>query len=211
MKIVFFDTETTDLDNKAEVIQFAGFVMNDDFKVIDGFNLFCSTTNFISDGAKKVHGLTEEIVEKNSNGNTLEDWLSYPKYNWMLTEDDVVFIAYNASFDKRLTNQTLVKHGYRSLNFGREVPCVPITNCQGRYNMCMMKAASSLYRSPRYLKLANARERGIPYGDDKLQKQYQIVCKKLNIPTYNAAFHDALYDAFVMMMLFYNNRARLCR
>lgn len=227
MKYVFFDTETTSLDlvdkiskdtnkivklkNAAEVIQFAGFITDDNFRIVDGFNLYCSTTELISEGAKNVHHITDELCNKLSKGMFLEDWLSNKKYHWLLSDPDICFVSYNIDFDKTVINQTLKKHGYEPVNFGRELTCLPKINTRGRFNMCMMKATKKALGSFKFLKLSEVVSKTVKATEREIEEQFKRACETLKIPNSSGVYHDALYDTYCMILVLYANLRYYCR
>ena len=69
MKLLFLDTETTDL--KPGQIAQLSYIINDGISLLHK-NFFFSVEN-MSFGAQNVHGFSKDILSKLSNGQTFKD------------------------------------------------------------------------------------------------------------------------------------------
>lgn len=91
MKLYFFDTETTGLEDNARVIQFAG-------KRNDSDEFYCETFKpeiKINIGAMATHHITEKMVENKGKFSDRIDYLNSIFQNY-------VAVAHNAPFDIRI-------------------------------------------------------------------------------------------------------------
>ncbi len=210
MEYFIFDTETSglpDMKNKQahnpyEVIQLAGFRIDEDFNVLQVVNIYCNISHQISEGAYNVHGIDNKTLLKLSKGKTLEDYLSEPEYSWLVNPKDIVFLAYNVDFDKKMVNDSLTNNGYAPINFGREVNIVPKKGSTGVYNMCLCKASKVVFRYPRYKKLTEIVETKLPYNAERMSKYLARFCEIYKVEHNNDNFHDALYDSLALLLLF---------
>jgi DNA polymerase III subunit epsilon len=92
---LFLDTETTGLDDKAEVVELA--VVNADGKIL--VDTLIKPVNPIPREATALHGITNEMVK------TAPCWQDiYPEISAFITGRLV--LAYNAPFDARMLEQT---------------------------------------------------------------------------------------------------------
>ena len=100
MAIVFLDTETTGLDDNAQVVEIA--VVDEDGNVL--FESYCRPTVPVDPGAQAVHGIgSEELAGAPA-------WPEiFAQVRAVLEGNEVVI--FNAEFDTRILAQTAAAHG----------------------------------------------------------------------------------------------------
>lgn len=207
MEYFIFDTETTGTGNKDEVIQFAGIRLNKELKIMGMVNWYCAVPKAIPPDATAVHGITDEMLARLSDGNFLEDYLNRPENSWLTNATDLTFIAYNSRFDKRMVTNSLVNNGYKRLNFGRTCRVVPNGESKGVYNVCLMEASTSVFNY-QYgnKKLSEVVASQTKYTEKELEIMLNDLCTKFKIRRPMQNYHDALYDSLALTVLFYSNR-----
>lgn len=198
MKLVFYDTETTGLGKRDEVIQLSGIVTDMSLKPISVFNAFSFTNVNISDGAKRIHGIDRKTLLKMSQGKYLEEVL---EGIGVFDYKDAVYIAFNDSFDKRLINQSLINNGADPIDFGRTVSTIERGLRKGRYNLCALKLFSTSLNNGNRWKLETFIRKKSGVSFEELERYYSIFRSKLNLPIHKDSFHDALFDSFCMWWL----------
>lgn len=112
MKLIYLDTETTELENPA-IIQFACMALkinsDEDMKnymawVFKQDNDFIKTKNEISLGALSTHHITKEYLE--NNWKNIDDL----RQGYEELMKDSVCVAHNAPFDKRVLDFNSIKN-----------------------------------------------------------------------------------------------------
>lgn len=222
MYYFLFDTETTGLGSKDEVIQFSGLLLRDpvaedgqsssstNLVLMKFYNFYCNTTQVISDGAYQVHGIDKNALVQLSEGKTFEDNF-YPfltslrktiEADKTFNGNDVCWVAYNVAFDKRLVNQTLVQNGLPAFNFGKNNALFSKTN--GDSNVCLMNAITSLLGKRR--KLSEV----IAYFDleSQINKSFKVFADKCGIGD-DISYHNAAYDVFASFVVMNHCIAKL--
>ena len=194
MKYFFWDTETTGLGFSDEVLQLGGVIVNEEFKIEEVVNFFCDTTHPISPKAAAVNHLDFETVHKLSGGKTFED-------NWIkLAEklgDEVCWIGWNESFDRRMVNQTLKKVGLPLYNFGVSVQNLRMVEGVCHYDL--MRGVSRIKGSGRSMKLMNAATSYLKLPFSSIDAMYVKNIAKFDG---EVGAHHADYDAFLCYLLF---------
>ncbi len=194
MKYFFWDTETSGFGFSDEVLQLGGIVVDEAFNIVEVVNFFCDTTCPISPGAAAVNHLTFELVHKLSGGKTFED-------NWLeLTRrlgDDVCWIGWNESFDRRVVNQTLKKAGLQLYNFGKLIHGV--REAAGICHYDLMRGIGKLRNNGRSIKLMNAVTSYLRMPVSEIDKMYEKSIKQFDT---EVGAHHADYDAFMCYLLF---------
>lgn len=176
MKLLFFDTETTDINDKiGQICQLSYIIVNTNTKKTYGKNFFFSVKG-MSEGAYKTHGLTIEKLKELSNGKC---FLNVAKE---IHEDFVnvdYLIGHNVTFDIKFINR----------EFSR-ANLTPLTN---KY-FCSMRYYTDICKLPK--------ARGIGYKWPKLDdvikflkidsSQIEDLCNKLFEGA--SAYHDSRFD-----------------
>lgn len=209
MRYFVFDTETSgfgfDDYTPAEVIQFAGFLLDDKFNIIKCYNFYCNIASIIPQDAIRVHGINNKKLDILANGKFIEDYLD--KDPVFREDTDIVFVGYNASFDIGMTNKSLRKHGYREIDFGRTVKCLPTEDGFGRVNFCLMKYVASNFNGAnrnKFMKLNQARQMFLPELSDDNAIGVLLGDVLTEFDCFNdslGGLHNASFDAFLTMFL----------
>jgi DNA polymerase III epsilon subunit-like protein len=211
MYYLLFDTETTGMGSKDEVIQFTGLLLRDldpeeleehrrlnkksaPIKMLKLYNFYCDTTRKIDSGAYKVHGIDKALLKELSEGHTFEDnFLSMINF---LKGKDVCWIAYNVAFDKRLINQTLSNNNLPKFNFGKNLAL--LSDVKGTSNFCLMRGVTGLSKK-------GERNLGTVandiYDDNTIRKLFEVFSKKAGIEQ-DIDYHNAIFDVFVSYLIF---------
>ena len=220
MKYMLFDVESTGLGLHDEVIQFAGFLLQEDFATIEKIvNFYCDTDTPISAGALAAHHITATELHKRSGGVTFEQ--RYQILKDIFDQDDITFITYNAAFDFRIFNQTLTNNGLAPYKFP---PIETRLHKSGRHSLCLMNASTEVANGGRKRKNIetvlnkrvltefynslniNGRLNGIidPNDTDRLLQAmnaiYASICKQHNLED-SGTLHNALYDTFLSWLI----------
>jgi DNA polymerase III epsilon subunit-like protein len=100
MATVFLDTETTGLDDDAQVVEIA--VVDEDGSVL--FESYCRPTVPVDPGAQAVHGIGPNLLAGAPTWPEIADQVRH-----VLDGNEVVI--FNAEFDTRILIQTAAAHG----------------------------------------------------------------------------------------------------
>lgn len=208
MKYFLFDTETTGVYKKDEVIQFAGLLIDENYNLRYVINDYCYTNIPINPEAAKITKLDKSILWNLSEGMPFEK--QFKKYDFLFNEPDITFVGWNISFDKRMINQTLTNNGYKPFDFGRKSN--NFSNTTGRWYVDLMPGISAIYganggRSNR-LKLSTAASNMKHWTLEELNAKYNYIYNKYG-KEYGMKFHNALYDSFLLWALFLENKDKL--
>lgn len=200
MKYIIFDTETTDLNG--DVIQMSFIVLNENFRIEAFESFYCDTNKLICDEAFSVHGLTNEFVHEQSCGRYLEDYLlNNPMYKKLFfDEEKVVFVGYNINFDIGAVNNTLMTKTGLTLPLIKEIANPLQTNGNGYFKYDLMTYFKNLSNRKNNFKLADMVSLYLSEYD--MDSVFERVAKRFNLNTGNK-YHDASYDTFCTLMLFY--------
>lgn len=198
MYINIFDTEGTGIGNKDEVIQIAGVITDMDLNIIRFYNEYCLATQDIAPEAYAVHNLDREALYKLSKGKYFEDVLDTMPW---FKNDDMLFISYNAAYDKRMINQTLVNMGFDKIDFGAQVQAIRKSLRPGRYNMCAMTSLRGPLNKGVNMQLGQAVQRHSKYNLEALEGIFKLKCKQLGYVPKTSNLHDALFDSYVLWAL----------
>lgn len=201
MKYFIYDTETTGLTRSSEVIQFAGFVTDDNLSLLKSIDFYCYTQVPIDKQASEVHGITSNLLRELSGGRTFEDCFYETELS---TEKDLIWVSYSTNgFDERMINQTLKQNGLSPYNFGKEARYLgDVTSGIGFLN------AEKLLR----IRCFNGRKNRLRtlielagYADMIDSMFMQIFGSE---SANHLKYHDALFDAFSLWALLstYKNR-----
>jgi hypothetical protein len=135
--IIVFDTETTGLskkEEKNEVVQFSAIWLNDKFEIDRVVNRYCKTNQFMTEGALRVHKLTDKLVDTLSGGKYFEQTVDEEDLRGC---DNVTWVSYGATFDMGICNQTLLQNGCSPINFGKSVRTLSFER-EGIFNFCAL-------------------------------------------------------------------------
>ena len=143
MDAIYFDTETTGIDNNAEIIQFG--IVNSRGEVLLDTLIQCEGE--ISAEAQAVHGITKEHLKTGKA-------LTHLKKIEALANADIIK-AYNIQFDLKMLRQTAKKHNLKAPNFKKQ--------------RCVMKDYAKRFAdSGRWVKLTEAcKQQNINISDIK--------------------------------------------
>ena len=210
MKYVILDTETTDL--KGDVVQMAIIVLDDNFKVESFDSFYCNTDKIVSEGAFKVHGISNQMAKELSEGKFLEDYLlGNPKYKKLLFEPGVVFVGFNVMFDLNTINRVLMDK--TGVSFSSPIKCNSILNLdeKRRYCLDMMYYARRKTGMIKGLNLSKAVELIVEdVKGNELEDLYKQVSKYYNVKHSSHSFHDAAYDTYCTMLLLFQYGKEVC-
>lgn len=172
MKILFYDTETSDFAGKptAHLVQFAARFMNyDDFQnpfVIQEFCTLVQCPIECSKGAQAVHGISREMCLDGADPIAIVNW-----FRSKIIQSDLV-VAHNIDYDHRMMRQEMFRGDVDWIEHNQ---------------FCTMKASTELCKIPPTNKMLRAGFN--KFKSPKLEEALEILCnKKLE----NA--HDALAD-----------------
>lgn len=225
MRSFIFDTETTGLGARDEVVQFSGILLNDDnnYKIESVVNFYCETDVPSSEGAIAVHHLDQKTLHDLSGGKTFEE--QFTKVLEFLGQfPDLTYVAYNYSFDQRMCRQTMVNNNAKD-------PGLPakeaVLKGSGIHAFCCMDMCTACIGHGRKMKTADAakhpdvlRDVYNNYGirktlegkgirvDDAAQmswvvdKLYGVVAKMATGMIPAAQLHNSLYDAYLTMLVY---------
>lgn len=105
--LVVFDTETTGFKDSDSIIQISGIKLKRDFTEISRFDSYSNPApNIISAKITEITGITNAMVEDAEP----EETVLMKFMDWSCPEE-VGYLAYNAPFDKRMTESSLKKYG----------------------------------------------------------------------------------------------------
>lgn len=194
MKYFVFDTETTGLGQQDEVIQFAGYLLDDNFKFLTLHQFYCDTTVKINERALETHKITHAMLKKFSRDVFFEDYFTELKP--VLDTPDIVFVGYNVKFDIRLVNQTLTNQGYNAYDFGKKT--TTLRNTKGRYYFDLMAALQNFKFGGKPVKLVNAVNTLL--NVEHTNTIYDKIANKLPYDS-SMRYHSAIYDAFMTSAL----------
>jgi len=167
-RFIAFDTETTGFDKKEDRILSIGAVsfIGKTIEVNKSLELYLEQDVFKAETVK-IHGLMKKgSLDKVSELEAIKVFLKYIKND--------VLIAHHASFDKRMINEMLLRHGLGKLK-----------------NKFIDTGA--LYKKSLH----------IIYQDNTKPYTLDYLCKELNVPTVDrhTATGDALITAFVFLKI----------
>lgn len=197
MKYMIFDTETSGLEAKDEITQFAGFLVNDDLKLERLYNFYCYPLVDISDKVVSITGLNKALLMELSGGKFFEE--QFHELQYLQTCKDLTWVGYNVSFDTRMINQTLQNNGYEPFQFGRKVSL--LNNQHGNYQFDVMMACANLYNHGKRANLAKAVRTYCKTEEQQIKAEYRRILEFAGIPMLGE-YHNALFDAYSTFHLF---------
>ena len=225
MRSFIFDTETTGLGPRDEVVQFSGILLNDDdhYKIESVLNFYCETDVPSSEAAMAVHHLDQKILHKLSGGKTFEEQFANV-LDFLGQFPDLTWVAYNYSFDQRMCRQTMVNNNAKDPNLPMKEA---ILQRKGIHAFCCMDMCTSYIGHGRKMKNVEAahhpdvmRDVYNNYGIEKtlakkgiraddtaqmsgvIDKLYSVVMKMATGFLPAAHLHDSLYDSYLTMLVY---------
>lgn len=206
MLIVIYDTEGTGTGRKDEVIQLAYIVTNMKMEILGVFNKYCFSNRPIDPGAYAAHGIDRDTLLELSKKVFFEqiianDPIFTPEKN-VISEKDVIFIAYNGSYDMRLINSTLANNTGGRIDFGEKITKISSAGKTGRYNLCAYEALKAHLNYGYPIKLTEMAKKYLPELSPRdLEDEYKVICHRFKVDSGNSKAHDALYDAMITWRL----------
>lgn len=207
MKYFLYDVETTGFSRFDEVIQFSGYLLDDNLRKERIINFYAYTQVDSNPDALKVHHLDKKLLWELSEGKTFEEQIF--QYDFLFNEKDITFVGYNIQFDNRLVNQTLKNNGYEPFNFGSKVTA--LTKTEGRHYFDLMQPMSSMFNHGIKMKLSDTITQIKFKSIKELNEIYDIIFKNVGMPAGFSAdlakqneiskFHNSLYDSFIYWCL----------
>ena len=229
MYFTIFDTETTGLTSKDEVIQLSALLVREtteeeknarrlagkkvsNLSLMKFYEYYCDTQQTIEPKAQQVHGIDKALLHEKSGGKTFEDiFIPFTKN----VKNDIVQdnhssgttncrVAHNSAFDKRLVNQTLQHNGLPAFDFGKEIAL--IRDEARDTNFCLMKGVMSVGDGKRR-KLMEVL--GQIYSEETVKKSFSLFANNCNLDP-EMSFHNASYDIFCTYLVLehYFNKLR---
>lgn len=200
LKIIVFDTETTGIKDKDQVIQFSYVCLNNQFKIIDMGSFYCNVSIPIPQDAIEVHGISNKRLEVLSKGKFIEDYI--PHIPCLANATNTLFVGYNVGFDIKKTNYSLGVEGYNPIDFGTKVTTFP-TRLNGRnYHMDLMGTLCSNLGYHKYQKLIEMFRKHGPCKEQDIEKLLDKLSKQFGIDrNTEQTYHDALFDTMITASL----------
>lgn len=197
--MVFLDIETTDLKPLSPIYQFSAIVTSPVFEIEAVVNKYLTLTREAYDSAYMVSLPFDELNSK-ANGYTLQDL--YEENKHIFLTGNHLTIAYGTAFD--LPHLRNVFHSIgKQVEWGQEI--YTLDRCQGRTNLCAMKLVRRKF-NPRYnlplgraIDVALSESKQLDFG--LFAKEYCLDCEQ--------AYHDSMFDTFMLFNLLKANRAWL--
>lgn len=201
-EIVFYDVETTGkVTTRDEVIQFAAIITDINFRIKSVINRFCFSNMPIHYEAQALHGLDREMLLSYSGGKYFEQIVE--EHSIFRQKKNLVWVAYNDKFDKSIMNNTLLNNSaVNPINFGARLYTLDRQIPSGRYNLDAMQLLNSVLNGGKTTKLEYHLENNTGVSREAMYEMYKQFCSriKLNFPVKES--HDALFDCFVLWVLF---------
>lgn len=205
MYYFLFDTETTGLYKRDEVIQFSGLLLDNDGRLIKIINEYCYTNVHINKEAEKTHKLNKRVLWELSGGLPLEKQLR--KYDFLFKEKNIMFIGWNVGFDVRMVNQTLTNNGYEKFDFGKKVN--NFATHSGRCYLDLMPGVCAFNKQyGSRMKLAKVPSILKTCTEAELNAKYNVLYEQYG-KGYTMKYHNALFDSFVLWPTFLEYKDKL--
>lgn len=193
---------------RGEPVQMSAIVCDfNDLSIERFISFYCMPTEPISDGAYRVHGISNKEIKKLSGGKFIEDYL-FEDYKDIFTSKGNIYMSYNIKFDRDVLINTL--EGYSvPIDMGQEVSSLSNLDPNKNYNLCLMKSYSALKSllgvnapNKRWTKLIEALEQ---LNYTKLDTVYKNLTTQFGLAQ-DASFHSADYDTVAAWLLLYKMR-----
>ena len=104
---IFFDTETTGLEYKDQIIQLSYIITDDKFDILEAKNYFFDVDVEIAVEATQVHGIDKEKLLKLSGGNKFKDYAKDILWDFQ----NAKVISHNIDFDTRFLKMEFERIG----------------------------------------------------------------------------------------------------
>lgn len=100
------DVETTGLsEQKERITEIALIKTDEDFNIISTYETLINPERTLSDYIIDLTGITEEMLENEDKYPVAIPKIKEWWYNGITSEDEIIFIAHNAKFDKKFINK----------------------------------------------------------------------------------------------------------
>ncbi|GAA0101612.1 hypothetical protein UT300012_23270 [Paraclostridium bifermentans] len=200
LKIVVFDTETTGLKDRDQVIQFSCVCLNNEFKVIDMHSFYCNVGIPIPQDAIEVHGISNKKLEELSEGKFIEDYI--PHIPYLANATNTLFVGYNVAFDIKKTNYSLESEGYNPVDFGTKVETFPKRLTGRNFHMDLMGTLSRNFGYAKNQKLISMFKEHGPCSEKDIEKLLNKLSDKFGVMRNDEqTYHDALFDTMITTSL----------
>lgn len=114
---VIFDVETTGLNcHEEQIAQLSYVIINNEYNIKNAKNFYFSV-DYMSDGARAVNGLDEDILNELSGGKKFKDFAN-EIYQDFINAD--VLIAHNLDFDLKFLEEEFERLNYNIDTFNRD-------------------------------------------------------------------------------------------
>lgn len=185
---IFLDVESTGLESSSDVIQFAYIETDNNLKIQSYGNVFMNTDKYLTDTVKNITGLNRLKLETLSKNKYFEDVMD--DIMPMLRNRSKVVVGHNVSFDIRMLNSNLERHG----RLPTEHASTECTMNDYRPKM-MMKGSNGRIKNPKLEQAFNwaLEQRGI--NKASIQETYTKIFGR------EPQAHDALYDVYMSYIL----------
>lgn len=198
---VICDTEGSGLQTSiAEMYSFGGFLVDAnangllDLVNAKAIHRFFNTDKPVPADSFAVHGLSNDILFKESHGDYLED--CYHELDDYIYNPDAFLVGYNVSFDRDIITNNLLRNGLEAPRWKKSIDVMQEQKC--------LLGNTGYYGSR--IKLIKAKylilNKRCNCNDDTLKNVFSVLCKKNNIDCGPAMFHSALWDSFITMLIF---------
>lgn len=198
MEFLVFDTETTGLSGRDEVVQMAGLLLSTDLRLKKVINFYCYTQVPFNRRASEVNKLSAKEVRLRSNGKFFEDY--YCSLD-IFRKTDLVWIGYNTGFDTSAINNTLENNGMPRHYFGKDITNLNVGS--GIYQFDVLQMLSAMNGGVRMRLTDVAKE--LDYTKEQLDSMYSKLLRMINLDT-GIKEHNALYDVMITWLLVVRNR-----
>lgn len=215
MKYFLYDVETTGFTRRDEVIQFSGYLLDDNLKNEHIINFYAYTQIESHPDALKVHHLDKKLLWELSRGKTFEEQIF--QHEFLFNEKDITFVGYNIPFDNRLVNQTLKNNGYEPFNFGSKVTA--LAKPEGRHYFDLMPPMSSMFNHGIKMKLSDTIKQIKFKSLKEINEVYDVIFKNVGMPSgfsedlakqnEISKFHNSLYDSFIYWCLLLDYKTQI--
>ena len=215
MKYFLYDVETTGFTRRDEVIQFSGYLLDDNLRNEHIINFYAYTQIESNPDALKVHHLDKKLLWELSQGKTFEEQIF--QYEFLFDAKDITFVGYNIPFDNRLVNQTLKNNGYEPFSFGSKVTA--LTKSEGRHYFDLMSPMSSMFNHGIKMKLSDTIKQIKFKSLKEINEVYDVIFKNVGTPSgfsedlakqnEISKFHNSLYDSFIYWCLLLDYKTQI--
>lgn len=195
MKYFVFDTETTGIDKyRSDILSLGGHLFEIDEEHNHPFNykpvlMYFKTDDEVPSEASKVNGLTRHKLDTLSNGMYFEDYAADLKEFF---EPDIIPVAYNREYDLTIVRSNCERRNVEKPRWTDSIELMdkikPYINTGASGRVKLMNAFYQVFIKT-----------GV-YTEEAVEEHYKRICGDLIA---ESRFHDALYDSFISMLLFF--------